>query len=61
MNPKGHPLKPMSDDEFAAKFLGQVEPLLGEQQARELLQVLRSLEGEQSLDRVFDLMVPGSS
>ena len=61
VNPKGHPLKPMSDDEFAAKFLGQVEPLLGEQQARELLQVLRSLEGEQSLDRVFDLMVPGSS
>ena len=29
VNPKGHPLNPMTDDEFAAKFLGQVEPWLG--------------------------------
>ncbi len=61
VNPKGHPLKPMTDEEFAVKFLGQTESLLGEQQATELLHTLRSLEAESSLDRVFGLMVPATS
>jgi 2-methylcitrate dehydratase len=60
VNPKGHPLNPMSDDEFAAKFLGQAEPLLGGCQSTELLQTLRKLEGEPSLERVFALMIPAS-
>ena len=60
VNPKGHPLKPMTDDEFAAKFLGQVEPLLGEHRANELLQTLRNVEDEPSLERVFALMIPTS-
>ena len=60
VNPKGHPLNPMSDDEFAAKFLGQVEPLLGGHQSSELLQTLRKLDGEPSLERVFALMIPAS-
>jgi 2-methylcitrate dehydratase len=59
-NPKGHPLNPMSDDEFAAKFLGQVEPWLGGHQSSELLQTLRKLDGEPSLERVFALMIPAS-
>lgn len=61
INPKGHPLKPMSDDDFSAKFLGQVEPLLGVNQASELMQVLRNLEQERSLDRFFDVMVPSTT
>ena len=61
VNPKGHPLKPMSDEEFAAKFFGQVEPFLGAHQADALLQTLRNLEHESSLGRIFNLMVPGSA
>ncbi|TDO51663.1 2-methylcitrate dehydratase [Kribbella sp. VKM Ac-2527] len=58
-NPKGHPQNPMSDAELTAKFLGQVEPRLGEDRARELLRALWSLEHESSLDRLFNLMTPG--
>ncbi len=61
VNPKGHPLKPMSDDEFRSKFLAQAGPHLGERRAVELFDTLWSLETEQSLDRVFDLMARDGS
>ncbi len=57
-NPKGHPQNPMSDAELTTKFLGQVEPHLGEERAQELLRTLWALEHQTSLDRLFDLMVP---
>jgi 2-methylcitrate dehydratase len=60
-NPKGHPQNPMSDDEIAGKFLGQVAPVLGEARGEELLQTLWSLETQPSLDRLLDLMVPTAS
>ena len=61
VNPKGHPLKPMSDEEFAAKFRGQVAPVVGELRADELLETLRNFETESSLDRMFALTVPNAS
>ncbi|WP_327745927.1 MmgE/PrpD family protein [Streptomyces europaeiscabiei] len=60
-NPKGHPRNPMTDDEISAKFLGQVEPRLGEDRAEELLQCIWSLEEQPSLERLFTLMVPDST
>lgn len=51
----------MTDDEISAKFLGQVEPRLGEDRAEELLQCIWSLEEQPSLERLFTLMVPDST
>jgi 2-methylcitrate dehydratase len=56
-NPKGHPRRPMSDDEIDDKFLRQVRPRLGADRAHELLGLLWNLEQETSLKRMFDLMV----
>lgn len=60
VNPKGHPLTPMSEEEFAVKFFGQTQSLLGQQQADELLRVIGRLEAESSLDRIFALTAPRS-
>jgi 2-methylcitrate dehydratase len=56
-NPKGHPRNPMSDDDLVAKFLDQVQPRLGAECARQLLQTIWTLEREASLERLFQLMV----
>jgi len=55
--PKGHPADPLSDDELDAKFLAQTEPWLGAARAGQLREVIRNLEAEPSLDRLFDLAV----
>jgi 2-methylcitrate dehydratase len=59
-NPKGHPQNPMTDDDLAAKFLGQAQPRLGAERAELLLQTIRRLDREASLDRLFELMVVSS-
>jgi 2-methylcitrate dehydratase len=55
-NPKGHPQRPMTDEELTTKFLDQVQPRLGAERAAELLATIWNLENESSLDRLFDLM-----
>ena len=47
-NPKGHPRRPMSDEEIDDKFLRQVRPLLDADRAEELLGLLWNLEQETS-------------
>ena len=59
--PKGHPDRPMSDEELTGKFLAQTEPRLGVKRAGELQHTIWNLEEESSLQRLFDLMVVRSA
>lgn len=58
--PKGHPRDPLTDDEVSEKFLAQAEPSLGGERARDLLDVMWSLDDEVSLDRFYELTAPAT-
>ena len=59
--PYGHPGRPMSDNDLTAKFMGSAVPRLGEDRATELHDVIRNLDREVSLARLFELMVVPSA
>lgn len=59
-NPKGHPSNPMTDQELASKFLGQVPDIVPDQQAKQLLDQLWALDELAGVEPVLQLMrVPG--
>lgn len=53
----GHPLNPMTDAQFAAKFLSLVEPVLGGAKAERLFAVLLAFDQPGALAEVTDLCV----
>jgi 2-methylcitrate dehydratase len=61
-NPKGHPGNPMSDEELAEKFLGQVGGILPSPQCRALLDRLWALDELADVGGLLRLMrVPASA
>ena len=54
--PKGDPRDPMTEDEIAVKFNALGTSVVGEEACRDLQGLIMGMEGEASLDRLFDLM-----
>ncbi len=53
---RGDPSRPLSDAELAAKFTGLVEPVLGADRARRLLDRVHSLEHVESVSELGELL-----
>ena len=55
-HPRGHFNRPLSDQDFDGKFLANSTGALGHDAARELLAVLRSIDGLEDLSPVMDVL-----
>ena len=53
--PKGDPRDPMTENEIAVKFNALGKDVVGEERCNELGELIMGIEGEATLDRVFEL------
>ncbi|MFQ5854069.1 MAG: MmgE/PrpD family protein [Anaerolineae bacterium] len=56
--PRGEPDNPMSDEEFAEKFMGLAEPVIGAERSRRLLGTLMELETVPNIHEATELFGP---
>ena len=56
--PKGNPRNPLSEEEFKAKFMDMAERVLGHEQAEELYQRARDLQGVGNVSELAPLLSP---
>ena len=54
--PKGDPRDPMTEEEIAVKFNALGKGVVGEEKCIELRSLIMSMENEESLGRLFELM-----
>ena len=59
INPRGHGMNPMSDDEVDNKFTALAEPALGTDRTRAALGAWRSIAGATTISAALDLLLPG--
>jgi 2-methylcitrate dehydratase PrpD len=59
--PKGNPQNPLTEDEFAAKFMNMAARVLGQDQASELYQRARQLERADDVADLAPLFSPRSA
>jgi 2-methylcitrate dehydratase len=55
--PKGDPRNPITDDELDAKFAALAEPVLPPGKVKEAIGVIRSIEREATLEKLFASLV----
>ena len=55
--PKGDPRDPMTEDEIAVKFNALGESVIGLEACNELRSLVMNIDQEESLDRMFSLMI----
>jgi 2-methylcitrate dehydratase len=55
--PKGHRNNPLDDSEISAKFRRLATPTITEQQCKQALELLWSLEDQTDLDKIFDKLI----
>lgn len=55
--PKGDPRDPMTEDEIAIKFTALGKDVVGEERCKQLRELIMSIDGEETLDKLFKLMM----
>jgi len=58
--PPGHRLKPFSDADFEEKLRVNVEPVMGAQRTRDILEAVRTLDAAASLQPLCGLLGAGA-